>query len=318
MNLNQNDDKDAALEPAGIKYNKEAILRAVNEVLSESEARLTVRQIYYRLVSPPYQLFPNIRKCYKRFDGILTRARETGEVDWTRIEDRARQELYDYPQTYSSASQFVDTMFSISSGWYRRNPWIEQDKHIEVWVEKDALSTLFVEAVKKYRVMVVPSRGNSSFTKIMEAINRFPEDKEVVILHATDHDPAGLMMTKDLVKRFGEYGGNVEIKRIALTIEQVRQFGLASNPTKKADTNTPAYVAEYGDECWELDAVPYNELSKIVNGAVTEEINLEAWQTFDTKVGEERKIIRGAFSEAEEELKRIKRRVVKATAKLGE
>ena len=69
------------------------VVRASNEVVAQYDIRLTVRQIYYRLVSPPYQLFENTAGNYKGFDRILTRAREKGDVDWTRIEDRARTVL---------------------------------------------------------------------------------------------------------------------------------------------------------------------------------------------------------------------------------
>ena len=40
-----------------MKY--EEVVKATNEIINEYEVRLTIRQIYYRLVSLPYQLFAN-------------------------------------------------------------------------------------------------------------------------------------------------------------------------------------------------------------------------------------------------------------------
>ena len=86
--------------------------------------------------------------------------------------------------------------------------------------------------------MVFPSRGYSSYTKVMEALERFPPLKSVVILHFGDHDPSGLDMSRDLSSRLEGYSdsddGRLVVKRIALGIEQVRELALPPNPTKKA------------------------------------------------------------------------------------
>ncbi len=65
----------------------------VNEIISQYDFKLTVRQIYYRLISDPYLLFENTKSRYKQFDRMLVKARERGEVDYTRIEDKTRTAL---------------------------------------------------------------------------------------------------------------------------------------------------------------------------------------------------------------------------------
>jgi len=72
-----------------MKY--EEVVRASNDIMEQYNIRLTVRQIYYRLVSPPYQLFDNTANSYKQFDSMLTRARERGDIPWRGIEDRSRR-----------------------------------------------------------------------------------------------------------------------------------------------------------------------------------------------------------------------------------
>ena len=74
-----------------MKYRE--VVPLVNEILDQYTFALTVRQIYYRLISDPYILFENTRSNYNGFDRILTKAREEEEVDWTRIEDRTRQSI---------------------------------------------------------------------------------------------------------------------------------------------------------------------------------------------------------------------------------
>jgi len=83
-----------------------AIVRAVRDVIDQYVERLTVRQIYYRLISPPYQLFANTASNYKRLVKILTRAREEGDINWRRIEDRARN-TYGGDYGYGSVEEYV-------------------------------------------------------------------------------------------------------------------------------------------------------------------------------------------------------------------
>lgn len=259
------------------------VVSAVNKIQAEYDFPLTVRQIHYRLVS--IKLIPNTQSAYKGLDHQLVKARENGEVDDTRIEDRARQVL-EAKKGYEDSDQFVDTMkywFKSLGEQYKANLWDGQRSFVEVWVEKDALSALIHQAVEPYRVSVCPCRGYSSYTYIKRGAidGRFSEvDKPIILLYLGDHDPSGLQMTEDLENRFAKYGEslNITAKRIALSIDQVRKYKLLPNPTKKADSRSSAYVSEFGDECWELDAVEPRELQRIVKHAIEDEIDMQTWK----------------------------------------
>jgi hypothetical protein len=129
------------------------VVEATRRILEEYSYRLTVRQVYYRLISPPYQLFPNTATNYKTFDKILTKARERHELDWRKIEDRARSVLGGEKNVFDSPEGYVDWLFGeLNERYYDKSYWESQPSHVEVWVEKDALSTLFERAVKQYRL----------------------------------------------------------------------------------------------------------------------------------------------------------------------
>ncbi len=293
------------------------VVEATRRILGEYSYRLTVRQVYYRLISPPYQLFPNTATNYKTFDKILTKARERHEVDWRKIEDRARSILGGEKNVFDSPEGYVDWLFGeLNERYYDKSYWESQSSHVEVWVEKDALSTLFERAVKQYRIVVFPSRGYSSYTKVMEALERFPRRKNVIILHFGDHDPSGLDMSRDLSSRLEGYSGTnnggLVVKRIALDIEQVRKLALPPNPTKKADTRAREYTAKYGDECWELDAVPPDTLARWVRDAVEEEVDWSAWRESEERVREEREKIRRALEQSRSEMGNLKEKVAQA------
>lgn len=261
----------------------------VNEVISQYDIKLTVRQIYYRLISDPYVLFENTASRYTQFDKMLVVARERGEVDYAKIEDRTREALggdygYDTPQEFLEVE-----MDNLKKCWqaYNMEMWTDQDSKLEIWVEKDALSNLIYQVANNYRVLVFPSRGYSSLTKVMECLRRLEgyKDKKRIILHLTDHDPSGFDMTRDLEKRLSAYGGDsIQIKRIGLTHEQVEKFSLRPNPVKKSDTKAKSYISQFGSDCWELDALPPSELQNLVVEAIKKYINSDFWNKKIAKV----------------------------------
>jgi hypothetical protein len=281
------------------------VVEAVNKVIEEYTMRLTVRQIYYRLISPPFQLFANTSNNYKSFDKLLTRAREKQDVDWRKIEDRVRGTIggdFGWENVEDYLNEIIAD-FKNAPERYTMPVWDNQPRYVEVWVEKDALATLFSQAARGFRIVTFPSRGYSSLTKVMEAVSdrfiqRLKKGQQIVILHFSDHDPSGLDMGEDLLTRFREYLATAMIDegieeemmvkfdeknraltliRCALTYEQVQQFKLASNPTKIADPRSKDYVAKYGDQCWELDAIPPDNLQDIIREAINNEIDVAKW-----------------------------------------
>lgn len=254
----------------------------VNEIIKQYDFKLTVRQIYYRLISDPYILFENTKSRYTQFDKMLVVARERGEVDHTKIEDRTREALggdfgYNDPQEFLKSE--ID---SFKNCWqaYEMEMWKNQEHKLEIWVEKDALASLVNQVALGFRVLVFPSRGYSSFTKIMECLDRLKEysDKERIILHLTDHDPSGLDMTRDLEKRLSSYGGDsIQIKKIGLTYEQIEEFDLKPNPVKKSDTKAEKYRSQFGSNCWELDALPPSELQNLVRESIKKYLDTDTW-----------------------------------------
>jgi len=186
--------------------------------------------------------------------------------------------------------------------------WLSQQNFIECWVEKDALSSLVSQACQKYRVLVFPSRGYSSFTKVKEGIKRLYQNTEIIsggleepitnkptyVLHLADHDPSGFGMTEDLRNRFAKYDADfINVERIGLNIEQVRQFNLRPNPVKRADSRTAEYVQSFGTHCWELDALPPDELQKLIVKEIENYIDPEAWEATEKEIEEGKKEIKG-------------------------
>jgi len=297
-----------------MKYAK--LIPLVNKILSEyGDMRLTLRQIYYRLVAD--HNYPNKRSSYNQLSSQLVRAREEGLVDQRRIEDRTRSYLGGY-SLFALTQQGVMEFLSSYGSWtdsedfgeevkdfflsywknYQLDMWQNQEYFLVVWVEKDALSRVVASVANEYRVITAPSRGYASYTYIRNIIARLPKDKKIVILHFTDHDSSGLDMTRDLWTRLRRYSGrNITVKRIALTYDQVQEYRLAPNPTKKTDTRAAAYIAEYGMQCWELDAIEPKELQRLVEKAIKEYVDEEMWQASKKEEEEAKAELEETFQE---------------------
>jgi hypothetical protein len=86
------------------------------------------------------------------------------------------------------------------------------------------------------------------------------------------------MSEHDLPNRLAKYDGeHVVLKRIALCREHLG--GLPSFPAsdKKRDPRYRWFVRNFGQHCWELDALDPNDLREIVRGAIEAEIEPDAW-----------------------------------------
>ncbi len=87
------------------------------------------------------------------------------------------------------------------------------------------------------------------------------------------------MSERDLPRRLEEYGANVFLNRIALDEHDVRSGELPSfrADTKRGDTRYDWFVRNYGNECWELDALPPPVLRERVRSEILSYIDQEAW-----------------------------------------
>ncbi|RLI65376.1 MAG: hypothetical protein DRO67_02760 [Candidatus Asgardarchaeum californiense] len=287
-----------------MKY--EEVVTFVNCILSQYTMPLTIRQIYYRLVAD-YN-YPNRRTAYNQLSKQLVKARKQGDVDEAKIEDRSRNFLGgDYG--FNNSHEFLVNQiayFLASPKRYSKRMWTKQPRFVMVWIEKDALSRIISKMAERYRVITAPSRGYASYTYIKRAIETFPIDKEIIVLHFADHDPSGLDMTRDLYERLNDYSGReIKVERVALSYEQVLQYNLAPNPTKSADPRAQTYISKFGNQCWELDAIEPNELQRLVEEAIVKHIDEDLWEETLEEEKEEREQLRRIFSEIKKKLNEI-------------
>jgi hypothetical protein len=87
------------------------------------------------------------------------------------------------------------------------------------------------------------------------------------------------MSEVDLPKRLAEYGGSVEIQRVALNKEDVANRGLPwfDASTKTKDPRYKWFARKYGNKCWELDALSPVVLRERIGSYIRGNIDIEYW-----------------------------------------
>ncbi len=243
------------------------IINDANAIIRTYQAQgyeLTLRQLYYQFVAR--DLLANTQKNYSRLGNIVNDARLAGLIDWNAIVDRTRNlkklSMWDDPAEIISAS----------ARSYRTDKWSSQDYRIEVWIEKEALAGVFERVCNELEIPFFSCRGYTSQSEMWRAARRLKRweraDFSTVILHFGDHDPSGMDMTRDITDRLHLFGSSVEVRRLALNMNQIDQYTPPPNPAKMTDSRFAGYVQEYGEESWELDALEPQVLSDLVRGDV--------------------------------------------------
>jgi hypothetical protein len=101
-----------------------------------------------------------------------------------------------------------------------------------------------------------------------------------VVLHLGDHDPSGLDMTRDNLDRLEMFARRgVEVRRLALNMDQVDRWRPPPNPAKETDTRFAAYAEQFGKECWELDALDPTVIADLIRGEVEGMLDVGAWNS---------------------------------------
>lgn len=152
------------------------------------------------------------------------------------------------------------------------NRWEDQPNYVEVWVEKDALIGIVSQICQKLDVPHFSCRGYTSQSEMWTAAMRFNQydyKESRTIIHLGDHDPSGIDMTRDIQERLQLFGADVDVKRVALTMEQIERFNPPPNPTKLSDARASGYISKYGYECWELDALEPKIITSLIQTEVT-------------------------------------------------
>jgi hypothetical protein len=230
---------------------------------------LTLRQLYYRLVAAA--IIPNTQKSYDRVGCIINDARLAGVLDWDAIEDRTRN--LSSLGHWESPSDIIGA----AAQSYRVDKWEGQEYRPELWVEKEALAGIVERTAERNDVGYLSCRGYMSQSEMHAAAVRFigylQAGQTPLVIHLGDHDPSGIDMTRDIAARLELFishhmGRTIEVNRIALNMDQIEEYSPPPNPAKVTDSRAAAYIARFGGESWELDALEPSVLDALMERTI--------------------------------------------------
>ena len=273
---------------------------------------LTLRQIFYRLVSIPHDVkiycskkgcgyqkarLPNTRSSYNQLSKLLKWMRIDEKLPWNVIEDRTR--ILTSKRGFDNKEEFLTQIRNtLTARRYARCLVQSQPKHIEVWTEKAALLRIFDDVVWPYCIRSVVCRGYDSVTFeadfFVRAGKAISKGLDPVVLYFGDFDPSGVDIfeaaQRTLVDEMGLYG--VEFKRIGLNLEHIftevngkldpNQFLLEKSidAVKKKDTRYKKFKRRFGEFAVgvELDAIDPAILETMIRDAIEAEIDTRRFE----------------------------------------
>lgn len=240
----------------------------------ENENPMTVRQLFYRLVSTG--AIGKTEQEYKQTVIRLTaEMRIARDLPFGWIADNTR--WMRKPRTHSG----LEEALVYTARTYRRSVWEDQDAYVEIWLEKDALAGVLVDVTSNWDVPLMVTRGFASLSFLYEAADQIAaQGKPTFLYYFGDHDPSGLDIPRSVEQRLREFAPDAEItfERVAVTPLQISAMSLPTRPTKKTDTRS----AKFEGESVEVDAIAPDELRRLAESCITRHIDQDVHERMRT------------------------------------
>jgi hypothetical protein len=244
-----------------------------------AQAPCIVRQAYYQAIV--HGLVDKTDGGYDKVQRELLAMRRTGQVPYESVVDLGRQPHgyvgYDDPEDFINCVRYS----------YRRNKWLDSPVRLEFWCEKKTLmSTMSPILVDKWGLRFYAGGGFTSESTLFKAGQEIGEiGKSTHVYIVSDWDQSGDQIVDHIangnedcpggLSRFAP-GVEVHVRKLALTHQQVRKWKLVTRPVKRRKGSTPgkpdivaeAWIAKYGDNAAELDAIPPNTLRQLFDETI--------------------------------------------------
>ena len=246
-----------------------AIVEQVLAVLAQYEdyLPLTIRLIFYRLVA--IHGYAKTDNAYQNLITYIGRARRAGVISCDAIRDDGITEVI--PLSFTGKPDFYREVDLLAQG-YRRDRLEGQPVRIEIWCEAAGMVPQLVEVAHPFGVTVYSCSGFDSTTFNHNAAERASTGTPLLVLHIGDHDFEGRHIfnsaMEDVEAWTASMGGNVRFIRVAVTPEQIEEYGLPTAPPKKpGDRRT----------C-QAEALEPQVLAEIVNSEIMKHLDFDAYR----------------------------------------
>lgn len=266
---------------AEITKAKLPFLDAILGVLDDHKEFLPLsdRFINYRLLnnpplrhaSKPSSAYRNDKASYKSLVDLLTRARLEKRIPMNAIGDETRPVTV--WNTWPDASGFIRSELDSLLTNYWRDLMQSQPNHVEILAEKNTVAGIVKEVAMQYCIPMTSGRGFCSLPPRDDMHERFKKSgkEKLIVLIISDFDPEGEQIAQSFGRSMRDDFGisSVWPIKVALTFEQVKRFKLPPGPKAKKDSsNYSKFVAKYGKNVFELEAITPAVLQGLVRDTI--------------------------------------------------
>lgn len=230
----------------------------------EADHPLSVRGVFYRVMSTG--VVEKSEKAYAAVQREVLKLRRSGDLPYAWIADGTRWHLKS-PSWSSVEQALADAAVS-----YRRALWHDQVEYVEVWSEKEAISSIVSPVTDSYDVPLMIARGFASESFLYSTASTIRAvAKPTTIYQLGDHDPSGIAAWEHIQRRLREFAPDAQIafERIAVTEEQISDLSLPTRPTKASDSR----ARNFAGQSVEVDAIPTAVLRGLVETAIERHID---------------------------------------------
>jgi hypothetical protein len=251
------------------------LLDAVRSVLVEyrNYRPLTVRQIFYRLVGA--HNYDKTENAYSRLGEHLNRARRAGIIRFDAIRDDGTTMAE--PLAWNSREHWIRDLTRHAED-FRLDRQQEQPARLIFAVEAAGMLPQVQRIADPFGIAVHSSGGFDSLTAKHDLAAQLGQWPRVEVLHIGDHDPSGVhlfsSMEEDVQAIARDLGLDADIRfsRLAVVPAQIVSLGLQTAPAKPTDKRS------FQGETVQCEAIPPDVLAAIVNGAIEDRLDHDAYE----------------------------------------
>lgn len=260
-----------------IEWNPQAktrvLIAQVQTVFEEYQNHLplTLRQMFYRLVGA--HQFPKTEKDYERLCETMSKARRARLISFGAIRDDGFHNAR-WPG-WQSLDGAKRSLISTAEG-YRIDRQRGQPVQLAVWCEAAGMAPQLERVCGPYSIPVYSSGGFDSVTVKHDMAQAFSRIGRVRILHIGDHDPSGVhifgSLDEDVRAFIGEFGGDAEFIRLAVTPDHIARYDLPTAPPKETDRRA------FTGETVQAEALPPDVLARILQDAIGDYLDMDIYR----------------------------------------
>ncbi len=200
-------------------------------------------------------------------------------IPWRAIADSTRP--ITKGQKWKDTANFIDIQAHNFLRGYRRDLQQSQPDHIELIVEKLTVRSIIEPVALKYCIPMTVGRGYCSITPRYDIVQRYKQSAKdrLILLIASDFDPDGEEIAEGLARSIRDDFEVDEViaRKVLLRDDQIRDWKLPNNglEAKEGASKYKKFVERYGEQVFELESVPPDQMQAAVDQAIEESLDID-------------------------------------------